>query len=171
MGESEEEEGSREGEMKAAPAPEDKWPQGMGRDGWDPLGMEILCSLELFRAWLGQGWGWRPGRTRDGAEDGAGAGKSLLSHVIFFSSTAKNTDLATPRGLGNQCHCHQALPGRTPPSPIQTKKGSLPFDVSEPKRSSGAAFNPKRNGANFIPARSGCCEPGGAGAACLQAKA
>lgn len=39
---------------------------------------------------------------------------------------------------------------------------------------SGAAFNPKGNGANFIPARSGCCEPcsaRGAGAACLQAKA
>lgn len=27
--------------MKAAPAPEDKWPQGMGRDGRDPLGAAV----------------------------------------------------------------------------------------------------------------------------------
>lgn len=56
---------------------------------------------------------------------------ALTRDSYFFSSPAKNTDLATPRGLRNQCHCHQALAGRTLPSPIQTKKGTLPFDVSE----------------------------------------
>lgn len=48
---------------------------------------------------------------------------SLTRDLFFFSSSpAKNTDLATPKGLGNQCHCHQALAGRTLPDRRQKRK-------------------------------------------------
>lgn len=40
----------------------------------------------------------------------------------FFFSPAKNTDLATPKGLGNQCHCHRAVAERALPSLSQTEK-------------------------------------------------
>lgn len=62
------------------------------------------------------------------------------------------------------------LAGLSPPLPRQKRDRCHLTSRSR----SGAAFNPKGNGANFIPARSGCCEPcsaRGAGAACLQAKA